>query len=299
MMSEKKAIVILGTTGMIGSTVAKYLTSHDIKVTEVNRTHEVAVANNEVIKFDAQRADIRTLYEQIPRNSLILNLYGLIRHKINEQSASSIREAEEINSILPRQMEKYSHQYEHRIIQIGTDCVFSGRKGQYNEKSNKDPLDIYGISKKNGEVNSSQLMLLRVSVIGKEVKSHNELLDWVIKSERSATLPGFTNHYWNGITALHLAKILNAIIVNDLFQTVNRHLVPADSCSKYELLKLIRHYGNRKDLFIEPTEALSAVDRRLSTMFPDFNSMIWAAAGHNNLPTICEMVEEYFEVSRG
>jgi hypothetical protein len=34
-------------------------------------------------------------------------------------------------------------------------------------------------------------------------------------------------------------------------------------------------------------------------MFPDFNSMIWAAAGHKNLPTIREMVEEYFEVSRG
>ena len=39
-----------------------------------------------------------------------------------------------------------------KIFQIATDCVYSGRLGKYNEKSEHDDTDIYGVTKSLGEI---------------------------------------------------------------------------------------------------------------------------------------------------
>jgi dTDP-4-dehydrorhamnose reductase len=41
-----------------------------------------------------------------------------------------------------------------KIIHFNTDCVFSGKTGNYSENHKKDCNDIYGISKSLGEVSS-------------------------------------------------------------------------------------------------------------------------------------------------
>jgi dTDP-4-dehydrorhamnose reductase len=41
-----------------------------------------------------------------------------------------------------------------KIFQIATDCVFSGSKGNYNEKNLHDAFDVYGKSKSLGEINN-------------------------------------------------------------------------------------------------------------------------------------------------
>ena len=45
-----------------------------------------------------------------------------------------------------------------KIFQIATDCVFSGKIGGYNELSNHDDLDIYGVSKSMGEVKKRKFL---------------------------------------------------------------------------------------------------------------------------------------------
>ena len=44
------------------------------------------------------------------------------------------------------------------IIQLSTDCVFSGKKGMYIEKDSPDADDIYGRSKIMGELNYKRLL---------------------------------------------------------------------------------------------------------------------------------------------
>jgi dTDP-4-dehydrorhamnose reductase len=172
--------------------------------------------------------------------------------------------------------------------------VFSGKTGNYSEDSIKDPIDVYGHTKARGEESSKSLMTLRVSVIGQEVKSHLEIMDWVLNSEKNSSIQGFKNHFWNGVTSLHLAKILYAIIKEDLFSAGYHHLVPADRISKFDLLELIAKFGGRDDLTVNPYEAQTAIDRTLTTIYPEFNSMLWRLAGYPSPATIAAMINEYF-----
>jgi dTDP-4-dehydrorhamnose reductase len=289
-----KSLVILGTSGMIGSAIARYFENNHIKVIEVNRKYSSKILEGAAFQFDAKVEDLASLDKFVPGNSLILNCYGLIRHKIDINSAQSIEDAQVINTRFPIRLTKYAEERNHRIIQIGTDCVFSGKTGSYSEGATKDPIDVYGETKARGEEFSKSLMTLRVSVIGEEVKSHLEIMDWVLNSEKNAILQGFKNHFWNGVTSLHLAKILYVIVKEDLFSAGYHHLVPADRISKFDLLELIAKFGGRDDLTVNPYEAQTAIDRTLTTIYPEFNSMLWQLAGYASPATIAVMINEYF-----
>jgi dTDP-4-dehydrorhamnose reductase len=145
-----------------------------------------------------------------------------------------------------------------------------------------------------GEYRATKLLTLRVSVIGKEIRNHIELMDWVINQPPSAELRGFENHLWNGVTSLHFAKLVGSLITHNLFSPGTFHIVPGNSMSKFELVSLITRLANRDDLVVLETQDTSAVNRTLSTEFPDFNSMLWQSAGYAAPPTIEAMVEEYF-----
>jgi dTDP-4-dehydrorhamnose reductase len=131
-------------------------------------------------------------------------------------------------------------------------------------------------------------------VIGKEIRNHIELMDWVIDQLPNAEIKGFANHLWNGITSLHFAKLVESLIAQNLFSPGTFHLVPGNSISKFELVSLVARLAHRDDLVVLETQDTSAVNRTLSTEFPDFNSMLWQAAGYEAPPTIEAMVEEYF-----
>jgi dTDP-4-dehydrorhamnose reductase len=179
------------------------------------------------------------------------------------------------------------------VLQIGTDCVYSGNLGSYDEKSEFDCSDIYGLSKVEGERQSKSLMILRTSIVGHELNSTASLLDWFIKREPNAKVNGFTNHFWNGVTTLAFARIVGGIINTGSFESGTRHILPADQVSKYQLLKEFQTAFGRSDISIEPYAHDTSINRTLSTIYPEKNSGFWSKAGYNEIPTVHEMVQEY------
>jgi hypothetical protein len=75
---------------------------------------------------------------------------------------------------------------------------------------------------------------------------------------------------------------------------VRRHLVPADSVSKYELLCLFQRYF-RPDITVRPVEAEKPINRTLATIYPSDMAEMWRLAGYDSAPTIDQMVAEYAE----
>ena len=82
-------------------------------------------------------------------------------------------------------------------MQIATDCVYSGKKGSYNEDDLHDALDVYGKTKSLGEAQSPNLLNIRCSIIGPEQGKHVSLLEWFLTQEPGAKLQGFAHHHWN------------------------------------------------------------------------------------------------------
>ncbi len=283
-------ITVLGASGMLGSMLVDYLsprhtviaTVRDIRPTrpelpviwkrlEVTRNYQ----NTQYLLWNAIRcADV------------IINAIGVTGKRSNSGSMA-------INFMLPSLLSSMSKT--RPIIQIATDCVFDGKTGNYTEESYCNATDEYGVSKRMGEIKDVNFHNLRCSIIGPEpYETPVNLLGWFLSQPKRSTVKGYTNHYWNGITTLHFAKICDGLINNGMNGLPNiQHVVPADSVSKYELLCLFRDYF-RPDITVEPCE-VERIDRTLKTQYQLSNTALWRMAGYERPPTIEIMIKELSE----
>ena len=287
-------IAILGTTGMLGSTLTRFLSSNDFIVTEFNRAGIPVVKGNSAHKLNIENieCDLNSTF-QGKNFEYIINAVGMIRQKINIKSIDSTNTAFTINASFPLLLNTFSKNSGIRIIQIGTDCVYSGKLGKYSEEDNFDPTDVYGKSKLAGEQNSTELMTIRTSIIGTELSSTKSLIGWVLSQENNAVIKGFVNHLWNGVSTLDFARIVSGIVKNNFYEPGTSHLVPADQVNKFELVKAIASSFKRFDLEVVEFHEEISVDRTLTTVNSMRNARFWNMAGYNEIPTIAEMVSNY------
>lgn len=282
---------------MLGSTLARYLTPLVDEVVEINRSGIPIVNENRVLTFDAVQGRPIREYLERERFDLVVNAVGLIKQLINEGNQEDVKIAYLINSDLPRELNAYAKDSSTPIIQIGTDCVYSGLEGNYSESSEFDCNDLYGLSKVSGEHESKSMMTIRCSIIGHEVKSSVSLMDWFLSQPASTSVNGYTNHIWNGVTTLTFARVIQGIISKNTYSPGTIHLVPKDQVSKFELLQILAETFGRRDIEINEFEAEIGVNRTLATNFPHKNEQLWLNAGYTEVPSIVELIQEYAEWS--
>jgi len=286
-------VAVLGSTGMLGSTLTRCLENNSTTVYEFNRAGISVTKKNESRKLDVVTDnDITKSFYGI-KLDYIINCIGLIKQLINIKDPNSIKLAYKINSDFPLKLNNFAKSSGIPVIQIGTDCVYSGEVGAYAEDQPHDPTDVYGITKSMGEIESSSTMIVRCSIIGKEIESSNSLLSWVLSQNTNFRINGFTNHFWNGVTTLHFSQIISGIIESETYMNGVFHLVPDGFVSKYELIKLIAKKFGRSDLQVSKFEAETEINRSLITINPQRNLSLWQNGGYNIIPTIEEMVSTY------
>lgn len=166
--------------------------------------------------------------------TIILNCVGLTPRKHDIQNQELYRK---VNSELPYHLLQWAQKNSARLIHFSTDCVFSGKKGEYTEADIPDATDVYGSSKAKGEINDPSALTLRLSKIGREIEYKTELLEWFL-AQRGKAAQGFSKAFYSGLTTNFMAKELIRIIekfpnLNGLYQ------ISSQKISKYELLKLI------------------------------------------------------------
>lgn len=247
-------VVILGSTGMLGSSVGNYFIEK-FGVDNVYlsyRTEQVAYGKNRFY-FDPLIDSL----EEIPQCDYLINCIGVIKPFVKNSYINTIK----INSIFPRELADYCERKGIKLIHITTDCVFSGREGSYTEYAEHDCLDEYGKSKSLGEADNC--MLIRTSIIGEELHHNASLIAWA-KSQQGKQVNGFVNHFWNGVTTGQYAAICDKIISKNLYQHGLFHL-HSNAVNKFDLLHLLNNRFNL-DLTIKAFEAPDKVDRTLSTV---------------------------------
>jgi dTDP-4-dehydrorhamnose reductase len=221
-------IYIYGSTGMLGKYVSDYLEKEGMEIRRMTRS------------------------DNIHTGDIAINCAGLIKQKMD--SFNEI-EAIRINSTFPFLL-KRSYNY---LIQISTDCVFSGTKGNYMESDIPDATDLYGISKAAGETGT----VIRTSMVG-EGTFKKSLLEWVL-GNNGKTIDGYINHLWNGVTCLQLAKAIAVIINEGKYWEGVRHYF-AETVSKAQLVSYI---SDVYDANITINEALAkeSINRTLNTIY--------------------------------
>lgn len=286
-----KRILLLGINGMLGSTCFNYLTDQSefdvygtvrnenyIKFFNEKKRHRIVRLSN------LKNAELNKLFYQV-KPDYVVNCIGIIKQAhLNKNHVSSI----EINSLFPHRLLEFCEQYKAILIHVSTDCVFSGKKGMYKEKDHCDAKDLYGRSKKLGEIDySKNAITLRTSIIGHELKSHLSLLDWFLNEQN--TVSGFTKAFFSGVTTLELAKIIhNHILPNNTLHGLFH--VSADKISKYELLNIISRIY-KHDIIINKCSDFE-IDRSLdSSLFRGLTGYVPPAWG-DMIQILCNFTVE-------
>ncbi len=290
-------VIVLGASGMLGSMVMDYLSTDDslqVKVTvrseALKQTLKARLPGVEVALLDAERCDDQEVMEIINGNEWVVNAIGVIKPYIHDDNPREVERAVKVNSLFPHFLARAAEHSGCRLLQIATDCVFSGSKGPYAETDPQDPLDVYGKTKSLGEVYSNQAHHLRCSIIGPEPKGKVSLMEWFLSQPQGGKVNGYTNHQWNGVTTLHFARLCHGIITHGLELPHVHHIVPSGMVSKAELLQCLVQGYRREDIIIVPTEATTSIDRTLATTNDSLNHQLWAAAGYPDPPSIPRMI---------
>lgn len=298
-MSKEIKIVVLGGSGMLGSMINDFISRNsNFSITSTVRNNELMnkckcvspKINWEIL--DVLDTNENELDKIIGDSKWLINAIGVIKPYIHEEKPLEVERAIKINSSFPYLLARIAKRKGAKILQIATDCVYSGNKGSYLEDDFHDALDVYGKSKSLGECCSDVVSNIRCSIIGPEFKGNLSLLQWFLGQPDGTKLNGFVNHDWNGITTLHFAKICYSIIRNKLEIGYLHHLIPSDKVNKYDLLLMFKKYFGREDLVINSQKADQCIDRTLSTKNQDLNLSIWNSAGFINPPSVEEMIKD-------
>lgn len=228
-------VLVLGSQGMAGHVVAKYLSRQGFDV----RTMARQGADYNIDIEDQKQTSI--FFSELSTSfDYVVNCIGLlVKNSIERPDRAAI-----INSWFPHMVEHHLTNSKTRLIHLSTDCVYDGNAGPYNEKYPHTELNAYGRSKSLGEVNNDKDITFRMSIIGPELKKNGTgLLHWVTNST-DTELVGWCDHYWNGITTLQLAKCIEKYMLDPkiigIYNVVNNDV----SINKYELVrKIVEHYN--------------------------------------------------------
>lgn len=284
-------ILILGVTGMAGNALFDAFSTdsnHEVWGTlraDEGRRHFGESAQERLISgvdVTDEAAVPAVLARAKP--DVVINGIGIVKQLA---AASDPLITLPVNAMFPHRLAALCAERGARVIQLSTDCIFSGRKGNYEESDPSDADDLYGKSKHIGELHDfPNAITIRKSGIGHELGSAHGLLEWFLAQR--GTVRGFSKAIYSGFTWVELARLIRDVIVP---RTDLRGLyhVSAEPITKLELLRLIaRVYG--KEITIQPDDSL-ALDRSLDSrrftaetgyVAPDWPAMIGEMYRHHN-----------------
>lgn len=291
-----QTVCVLGATGMLGAMVLDVLSqepglSLTATVRTVSQGQRLASRYPDVnwIIYDAEVPAEKTEY--VAQHDWVINNIGITKPLIHENVPAEVERAIRVNALWPHTLGRAISERSHRLLQIATDCVFSGQNGPYAEPSTPDAHDVYGRTKALGEVTHPGCTNLRTSIIGPEIGPSKFLLEWVKRQPHNAVLSGYVDHHWNGVTTLHFAKICLGIIRTRPAGGALVHVVPRDIVNKLELLRIIAKAHGRTDILVH-AQATRHANMTLATHQPAVVRALWAAAGYSEAPTVEQMVQE-------
>lgn len=264
MENSKKRILVLGASGMLGSSILKFFYN--------DKTYEVIGCLRSRKKMDYFSKNIQKHLitdlkidddqnlENLIRNTkpvTVINCIGLVKQLSESNDPLKIIP---INSFFPQRLSEICKTNGAKLIHFSTDCVFSGLKGMYKEDDLADATDLYGVSKRLGEFYNFNSLIIRTSIIGHELEGNNSLVDWFLSQQGS--VKGFKKAIFSGFPTIEICQILKDHVLNNDRLTGLYH-ISSDPISKFDLLNKIKAiYG--KNIKIYKDEKLR-IDRSLDS----------------------------------
>jgi dTDP-4-dehydrorhamnose reductase len=230
-------ILILGGDGMLGHQLLRRLgLRHDVRVTlrrPLDDYRDLALFNGDNAYGGVEARELDAMRRVLAgfRPEAVINAVGIVKQRAD--GADGVLSVE-VNSFFPHMLSRLCDAHGARLVHLSTDCVFSGRKGNYVESDRPDPVDVYGFSKLLGEVDRPRALTLRTSMIGRELRRKTGLLEWFL-SQRGKMIKGYRKAIFTGFTTAELSRAIERMLTAHANAAGIYHLGSAP-ISKFDLL---------------------------------------------------------------
>jgi dTDP-4-dehydrorhamnose reductase len=232
-------VLIVGGDGMLGHELFNHFVKHhDTRVTlhrELAAYEQFRLFTNGNayagidVRFDPPLLEVLAAFQP----QAVINAVGIVKQR---EAAHEYIPSIEINALLPHRLALLCRAIGARLVHVSTDCVFSGKKGNYRDDAPSDAEDLYGKSKFLGEVRDTHAITLRTSMIGPELARKTSLLEWFLAQR--GTVNGFTKAIFSGFSTMELARIIETVLEFPAASGV--YNVSSEPISKHDLLVLIK-----------------------------------------------------------
>jgi dTDP-4-dehydrorhamnose reductase len=207
-------VLILGGDGMLGHRLLRqFAPRHETRATlrqplDTYKRFRLFDRSNSYDKIDVLApSQVMKVFSDFKPQAAI-NAAGIVKQRADvKDEVLSI----EVNAIFPHLLARLCREHDTRLVQLGTDCVFSGKKGNYTEKDRPDPEDVYGVSKLLGEADGRGALTLRTSMIGPELQRKTGLVEWFL-AQKGKTIQGWRKAIFSGLTTAELARVIEKLV---------------------------------------------------------------------------------------
>ena len=253
-------VLVLGATGMLGhAQLAALLEAPGfeargtVRAPDSLRRLPAALRAAAVVAGDLERPDALPTLLEAERPAVVINCTSLPKADLQDPA-----KAYAFYGVLPRRLAHLCRERGIRLVQVGSDGVFSGSRGHYGERDLPDATDVYGTAKLLGEVDGPGAVTIRTSIVGPELGTRAGLLEWFLA--QSGPVRAFDRAMWSGLPTIVLARLVrDAILPRPALQGI--YHVASAPVSKYALLRHIAAAWGREVEWI--VDSSVAIDRTL------------------------------------
>ena len=242
-----KKLLITGVSGLLGNNLAYYFKDR-YEILGLYNSHPVTVGGIYTEKCDiSDESSIKKIISEFDPSIIIhcASLTDIDRCEMNKELTR------EINVLSTKVIVDSIFEKDIKLVYISTDAVYDGVKGNFSEEDKIYPLNYYGRTKYEGELEiakKTSSLIFRTNIFGWNIQDKKSLGEWILDElQANRNINGFKDAYFSSVYTLEFARIIDMAIQKKLTGVYN--CGSPDPCSKYEFaLKIADCFGLDKTL---------------------------------------------------
>lgn len=226
-------ILLTGASGLFGINFGLHQST---KHTIIGQTNTRRLQNIPFETIQADLGDFSSLNSLIEKTKPDLLVHAAAMANIDAcQREPEL--ANKINASLAGEMANLTARHGIKMVHLSTDAVFDGKRGNYSEEDETNPVNLYAETKLAGEKQVAEAnphaLITRVNFYGYSTSGTRSLAELFVNQLASGKgMMGFTDVYFCPFHVLQLADLLMLMVEKDLEGLY--HVVSDECLSKYD-----------------------------------------------------------------
>ncbi len=245
---SKDKILIAGAKGLLGSNLAlMYSTDYEVIATGINEPNFPSCRN---LKLDiTNRSDLEIISKENP--DMVINCAA---HINADYCYEHPEEARQLNLSAAVNLAKVCRSLGCYFVQLSTDAVFDGEKGDYSETDSPNPIHLYGKTKLKAEeaiqkINSNYA-IIRTTLYGWNHQDKLSLSEWILSTLRNREkVTAFTDLLFTPISVNNLGRAIIELYEQSYQGII--HLGGSEKISKFDFARRVaKVFGEDESLVV-------------------------------------------------